>query len=306
MNGFLLVDKPVGPTSFDVVRQVRRITRTKRVGHCGTLDPMASGVLIIAIGWATRLVEYLISSDKTYRATMRLGIATDTQDAQGTIIQSSDWHHVNKTAIEAALHEFCGDIGQQPPMYSALKKDGEPLYRLARKGLVVDRPVRQVHISKLVMEHIDLPEVTLLVKCSKGTYIRTLCHDLGQKLGCGAHMTSLNRLASGPFKLKSCIPLKDLEELSLQGQPLPLLSPADALADWPAISVDKTVHARLMHGIAPVVSDVSGGASKPGEKVKILFDNRLVATARYLPWDGTGQRRDFQLLKVFPNAEEGG
>jgi tRNA pseudouridine55 synthase len=171
---------------------------------------------------------------------------------------------------------------------------------------VVDRPVRQVHISKLIMDDLDLPEITFQVKCSKGTYVRTLCHDLGLKLGCGAHMTHLTRLASGPFELQSCTSLVKLQELARQGQPLPFISPTDALADWPAILIDSTVLKRLLNGIAPLVSDVSSTALKPGDKVKILSEDRLVATARYLPWDGSGQQRDFQLLKVFPNAEEGG
>ena len=199
MNGVIVIDKPQGMTSFDIVRQVRRMCKVRRVGHAGTLDPLATGVLPVAVGWATRLVEYMMAGEKTYQATMKLGASTDTQDSEGQILEEKEWQHVDRAALDEAVASFVGDIDQLPPMYSALKKDGKPLYQLARQGIEVERQLRSIHIDSIVVDDFAPPLVTFTVHCSKGTYVRTLCHDLGQKLNCGAHMTALRRMSCGHF-----------------------------------------------------------------------------------------------------------
>jgi tRNA pseudouridine55 synthase len=301
MNGLLLVDKPVGITSFEVVRRVRRWCATRQVGHCGTLDPSASGVLPVAVGATTRLVEYVQGGDKEYLATLRLGIATDTQDADGQVVATADWQAVDQDRLEAALAGFRGDIQQVPPMYSALKRDGVPLYQLARRGLVVERPARPVRISTLELTALDLPEVTLRVVCSKGTYIRTLCHDLGRQLGCGAHMTSLRRTRCGTFRLADCATLGELEACAAAGRPLPLLPPAEVLVDWPAVQVLAAAALRLEHGVAPRLTDgwVST-ALAVGQPVRLLAGARLLAVGCYRPGEADGRAGDYQLWKVFP------
>ena len=214
MNGFLVIDKPQGVTSFDVVRTIRRALKVRRVGHCGTLDPMATGVLPVAIGEATRLVEFVMDGEKIYRGTLKLGETTDTQDAEGTILSSRAIDGIDRAQIEAVIATLLGPIQQLPPMYSALKRDGVPLYELARKGLEVERALRSIEIYRFEISSVDLPFVTFEVTCSKGTYVRTLAHDLGARLGCGAHLTALRRMKSGAFTEAEAIPLDSLRNES--------------------------------------------------------------------------------------------
>ena len=304
MNGFLIIDKPAGVTSFDVVRQVRRMLNTRRVGHAGTLDPMATGVLPVAIGTATRLIEYVMVGDKTYRATLKLGSATDTQDAEGQVLEEKPWQHVDRVMLDGAVERFIGEIDQLPPMYSALKKDGQPLYKLARQGIEVDREPRKIHVKKLAIDEFSAPHLTFTVDCSKGTYVRTLCHDIGSMLGCGAHMTGLRRLTCGRFKLAQSYPLQVMQDLSAQGRPLPLLSLAEALADWKELAVDGVILERLQNGVAPSMADLAGDRPVAGDKVRFMAAERLVAVASYTP-GGHGKRAgDFELLKVFPLADD--
>jgi tRNA pseudouridine55 synthase len=194
--GFLVVDKPRGMTSHDIVASVRRGTGVKGVGHAGTLDPMATGVLVVCLGGATRLSEYVMASDKLYSATVRLGIETDTYDAEGKTTAAADTSHLTRADIEAALMAFQGQVLQVPPMYSAIKQGGEKLYELARQGKEVKRNPRHVRLETQLVD-VNLPDVRLLVKCSPGTYIRSIAHDLGATLGVGAHLIELRRLASG-------------------------------------------------------------------------------------------------------------
>jgi len=300
MNGVLIINKPAGMTSFDVVRQVRRMTKTRRVGHAGTLDPMATGVLPVAVGTATRLIEYLMAGDKTYRATLKLGSVTDTQDSEGQVLKEKPWESVDRESINSAVENFVGEIEQLPPMYSALKKDGQPLYKLARQGLEVEREPRKVHVKSLFVDEFSPPYMTFTVDCSKGTYVRTLCHDIGQMLGCGAHMTDLRRLTCGRFTLATSHPLEALEGLSEQGRSLPLLSLAEALADWSTLKVDGLILERLQNGVAPYMADLVGDEPVAGDKVRFVADETLVAVASYAP-GGHGKRPgDFELLKVFP------
>lgn len=228
INGVIVIDKPMNMTSHDVVAIMRRKLKTKKIGHTGTLDPMTTGVLPICIGKATKIVDFLMDQKKTYHCTMMFGTATDTQDRWGEVILSGDCTGINEKEIAETILSFVGEIHQIPPMYSALKVNGEKLVDLARKGIVVEREARIRTIHSI--ENIDVRQHTasFSVTCSKGTYIRTLCHDIGIKLGCYAHMTELRRTASDPFKIESAL---ILEDLSLENIDNHIISIEDAL-DW--------------------------------------------------------------------------
>jgi tRNA pseudouridine55 synthase len=210
VNRVLVIDKPRGLTSHDVVARVRRALRVRRVGHAGTLDPEATGVLVVLVGKATRLAQFLMDLDKRYRGRVVLGKTTDTQDATGTVLRSADPSHLTPGVIEEAFSAFRGEIEQVPPMVSALKHEGTPLYVLARRGEVVERQPRRVRISDIHVRSIELPEVEFEVTCSKGTYVRTLAADIGERLGCGAHLGNLAREAVGPFVRGEALRLDDL------------------------------------------------------------------------------------------------
>lgn len=302
MIGVLIIDKPVGMTSFDVVRKVRRWCGTRRVGHAGTLDPLATGVLPVAVGQATRLVEYLMVGEKTYRATLRFGSATDTQDATGQIIETRPWEHIHRAALDAALSGFSGEIQQLPPMYSALKKGGQPLYKMARAGVEVEREMRSIRIESLVVDDFSPPEMTFTVRCSKGTYVRTLCHDFGQVLGSAAHMTSLRRVACGRFTEADSHTLESLQGLVDSGLALPLLSPAETLAEWPVLNVDGPVLGRLRDGVAPGLDEVDTSGLSDNDMLCFLAGKVLIAIARYVPGGFDKRSGDFEIIKVFPPA----
>jgi tRNA pseudouridine55 synthase len=209
-DGLLLVDKPPRLTSHDVVDRIRRHFGFRKVGHCGTLDPAATGLLLIVLERATKLQANLMSDDKTYEGTMRLGIATDSQDADGEVIAEKPVPPLTAEQIEEVLARFRGDIQQIPPMVSAIKHEGQPLYKLARKGKTVEREPRLVHVYDLRALSIALPDVKFRCACTKGTYVRTLCHDIGESLGCGAHLSELRRTRSGRFDVKDARPLNEL------------------------------------------------------------------------------------------------
>jgi tRNA pseudouridine55 synthase len=253
----LVVDKPVGPTSFTVVRRLRgalarawdRPKRQLKVGHGGTLDPMASGVLPICVGEATKLAPFLLEADKEYETTVRFGAETDTLDAEGTIVATTPVGELQAAAIEAALAAFRGPIQQVPPMYSALKRDGRPLYSYARAGETVERAPRMVTVHELTLLAVEPPDsARLRIRCSKGTYIRTLAADLGRALGLGAHLTALRRIASGPFHLAAALPLDELLRRIDAGEPLPFVSLGDALAHLPAVRVTEAIASALRRG----------------------------------------------------------
>lgn len=213
LDGILLVDKPAGMTSHDVVNAVRKMFNIKKAGHGGTLDPSATGLLIILIGRGTRLSDRIMGGDKVYEGILRLGAATSTQDAEGAVISGADPSHLSEVAVRAAVATLTGDIYQTPPMVSALKKDGVPLYKLARQGVTIEREARLVHIYKFQITAFGLPDSKIVVKCSKGTYVRTLCHDVGEQLGCGGHLVSLRRLQSGKFTVDKAIAFDALKQL---------------------------------------------------------------------------------------------
>ncbi len=246
--GLLNIDKPSQMTSHDVVAKVRRYTKTKKVGHAGTLDPLATGVLVICVGRATRLSEYVMHTTKRYQARVHLGVTTDTYDAEGTVLQERDANHITREMVEAALTHFVGDIAQVPPMYSAIKQGGRKLYELARAGEIVERPARQVTIAQLTVLDWSPPHFTLDVECSAGTYIRSLAYDLGEILGVGAHLAGLIRTASGVFRLEEAIQLDSLlDNPNWQDK----LIPADeALAQLPALHLDESAYDHIRHGRA--------------------------------------------------------
>lgn len=301
MNGILLIDKPQGMTSHDVVRRVRRLLRTRRVGHTGTLDPLATGVLPVAVGEATRIVQFLMEGDKTYRAVLKLGETTTTQDAEGEVLERRPAEGITPEAVIAAARSFEGVIHQLPPMYSALKKDGVPLYRLARQGIEVERESREVRIDRLQILDVDLPLVTLEVDCSKGTYVRTLCHDLGLALGTGAHLVALRRTRSGSFTEADCITLEQLETDGTATPPH--LSVDEALRGMPALEVDAEAARRLADGIPPALASLSAAPGCPeGEAVRLMHGGNLLAVARFAPGRLSEKRGDFELLRVFQAA----
>lgn len=208
LDGAILIDKPAGWTSHDVVAKLRNHFRIEKVGHCGTLDPNATGLLIIVLGRGTKLSEKLMSSDKVYEGTAEFGVTTDSYDADGEIIATSPVFPMTMEQLNDEASKFLGDLMQLPPMVSAVKKDGVPLYKLARKGIEVERKERLVHIYSYRFTHYEEPVGTFRVACTKGTYVRSLVHDLGQKLGCGAHLRSLRRIDSGKFSVNEATPLE--------------------------------------------------------------------------------------------------
>jgi tRNA pseudouridine55 synthase len=213
LDGVLLIDKAPGMTSHDVVAMVRRKLNTKKVGHCGTLDPLATGMLIVVIGRGTKIQDLLMSEDKEYVGTMHLGVQTDSQDADGEVTETRPVPDFTREQIDTAFAKFDGDFYQMPPMVSAIKKDGVPLYKLARQGKTVEREPRFVHVFAHEIKRIEAPEIEFRVVCSKGFYVRTYAFDIGNELGCGAHLKALRRTKSGKFNLDRAITVDELLNL---------------------------------------------------------------------------------------------
>ena len=210
-EGILLVDKPSGITSHDVVNRVRRRLQMRRVGHAGTLDPTATGLLIILVGKATKVSQYLMSLDKIYEGTLKLGQSTETHDTEGEVVEDKVVPELSVEEVRAYFDEFVGDQYQIPPMFSAKKIGGVPLYKLARRGKVVEREARFIRVSSIELKGVDLPLVDFRISCSKGTYVRTLVHDLGQRIGCGAHLVTLRRIAIERVHLEDAVSLEEFE-----------------------------------------------------------------------------------------------
>lgn len=290
LRGILNVDKPPGMTSHDVVDAVRRVAGQRKVGHAGTLDPMATGVLLVCLGQATRVSEYLMAGRKRYRATIILGTTTDTYDADGDEVSRGGRTDFTQQEIQGALAGFEGRIEQVPPMYSAIKQGGQPLHKLARQGKTVERAPRPVEIDEIEFVDWTSPSLILEVVCSPGTYIRSLAHDLGQQLGSGAHLAALVRLGSGRFDLEEAVSLDRLEEAFQNGQEGEYLLPLDeALLDWPAIIVSGDEALRIRQGqdvsdkpLAPEGAGTLCRAYGPdGDFLAILSHN--AATGRWRP-----------------------
>src|SRR5512143_1637250 len=249
ISGVLVVDKPVGLTSHDVVQIVRKGTNIRRAGHTGTLDPRASGVLVILVGPAVRLSEYVSASDKRYQAVVRLGASTDTYDADGRIVSTSPVDKINEEQFEEALQTFVGEIEQVPPPYSAVKIKGRKAYEMAREGEEIDLAPRRIKVYSLELLEWAPPEVVIDVYCSSGTYIRSLANDLGKMLGCGAHLVGLRRTKSGRFTLRDAAPLRKLREAFDDGNWYHFLIPAaEALSDWPAVELSQEQVEAIRHG----------------------------------------------------------
>lgn len=279
VDGVLVVDKPGGMTSHDVVAQVRRAAGQRKVGHAGTLDPDATGVLVVCLGRATRLVPFLQASQKTYDARLRLGATTSTLDASGEVLTTSDASPVDEPALCAALTSFVGTIEQVPPMVSAVKVGGERLHVKARRGEEVERPSRTVTIHDVILEDFvpgERAEAAFLVRCSSGTYVRTLAADVGERLGVGAHLVALRRLGSGRFSLEEAVDLDKVAELGAQGRLAEaLLSLADAVGDYPRLDLDTSAAIALRHGrtLAPTGHDGPVAAIDPdGHLVAMVAD----------------------------------
>ncbi|MDD5006137.1 MAG: tRNA pseudouridine(55) synthase TruB [Candidatus Omnitrophica bacterium] len=219
MNGIIIIDKPAGMTSFDIVQTIRRRFKIKRVGHCGTLDPLATGLLIMLLGKDTKLFSKFSTFDKVYKATLELGLTTSTGDCEGKVLRRCGVDNISISEIEKVFKEFMGEITQVPPMFSALKYRGKKLYELARLGIEVPRKKRQVNIYDLKICDFHSPYVDFYVHCSKGTYIRTLAHDIGAQLGCGACIVKIRRTLLGPFNIKDAITIDRLDESHIRNWP---------------------------------------------------------------------------------------
>lgn len=299
MDGILNINKPVGMTSHDVVARVRKILRQKRVGHTGTLDPLASGVLPICIGQGTRVAEYLSESGKAYLAEIVFGTVTDTYDAEGTVLRRADASELTRAQVEQALPRFLGEQMQVPPRYSAIKLQGQPAYKLARAGEEVTLEPRRVVIERLDIRDWQpvTQRLTLAVECSKGTYIRSLAYDLGESLGVGAHLAALTRTRSGPFSLEESISLEQLVEASENDNLAACLHPIDsALQQYPSLRLDAATTQRVLHGNAFSSPDYAGQTE--GELARVYSaDGQLLAIAQ---WDVPQQL--WQPKKVLASA----
>ena len=271
IDGVLLLDKPPGLTSNHALQRVKRLYRAAKAGHAGSLDPLATGMLPICFGSATSICAYLLDSRKSYRVTACLGVATDTGDADGTAIERSDAPAPDEPRVATALRGFEGPIEQVPPMYSALKRDGVPLYRLARRGIEVPRAARRVLIEAIALEGYRWPELRFAVRCSKGTYVRTLVTDLAAALGTVGHVRELRRLEVEPFREDGMITLAVLEERAREAGSEALdgllLPPDAALSGWPTVQLDKTAAVRLGHGQA-----VPADAAWPLGRVRVYVE----------------------------------
>lgn len=275
-GGVLPVDKPEGPTSHDVVARARRLLDTGRIGHTGTLDPFASGLLLLCVDAATRLSEYLVGLDKTYRATLRLGSRTDTLDPRGEVVERDEaWKDLEAATLRGILDAFVGELEQVPPRFSAKKVGGERAYRKARRGETVELEPVRIRVHELELLGVDLPDVRLRVRCSSGTYVRALARDIGAEAGSSAHLTSLRRVRIGGFGIEDAVVLDDeagsaaLEEV--------LIAPARAISHLPVVEVDPGTAVRMAHGQAV------DGPGDPGAEaeapVAVVLGDVLVAVA---------------------------
>lgn len=269
MNGVINICKNTGQSSFDVVAKVRKMSKIKKVGHTGTLDPEASGVLPVCIGKATKIIDYIMENKKTYRVTFKLGIITDTYDLEGKVISQKDASTINSEQILEVIDSFKGDIMQVPPMYSALKKNGVRLYELARKGIEVEREARKITIYSISNIIINNDEVTMDVCCSKGTYIRSLCFDIGEKLGVGAVMTALRRIANGPFTIEKSVNIDDLNEDNIKDY---LISIDEALNDFSKFIVANKFKKLLVNGVSVMDKKIYNGQSVVENKLYKVYD----------------------------------
>ena len=295
IHGIINVYKEKGYTSHDVVAKLRGIAGQKKIGHTGTLDPDAEGVLPVCLGKATKVCELLTDKDKTYRAVLFLGQTTDTQDASGTVLETSDVSNLNEAQVTEAVQSFVGEYAQIPPMYSALKVGGKKLYELAREGKTVERKARNVMIHSIKILRVDLPRVEMEVSCSKGTYIRTLCHDIGEKLGVGGCMESLLRVQVGRFVLADSLCLSEIQKAKEDGNLEKILQPIDSVFEqYRAVRIRPDQEKRLQNGNSFRKPDRLQNYDDQ-EMVRVYDSNgHFAAVYRYVEKD-----HEFRIVKMF-------
>jgi len=311
IEGVLNINKPAGWTSHDVVAKIRRLLKIQKVGHTGTLDPQATGVLPVCLGKGTKIIEFLVDSEKEYDAVLRLGQETDTQDATGKVLHSTPVHYCDADTVDfegsplsipETFRSFVGPYSQIPPMYSAIKVNGEPLYKAARAGKIIERKAREITILGLQLHARQGNDISFSVSCSKGTYIRTLCADIGKKLGVGGHLFSLRRTRSGNFQLCDSIEMDDLYELNAKGTlETTLYSLNDVLKDLPSLRVKESHLARLRHGVQIATEGISShDFFKKGEALRFLDQQgKLLALGFALQDSDDLESTEGKLLKIF-------
>lgn len=300
VSGFLIVNKPKGITSHDVVARIRKLSGQSKVGHTGTLDPMATGVLLVCLGQATRLIEYMVTSRKQYHAVIRFGISTNTHDAEGDITTQSNVSTLTTPGIKAILPQFTGEIQQIPPIFSAIKQNGQPLYKRARAGEAIEVLPRSVTIYSLDWINWETPDLTLDVTCSSGTYIRSLAHDLGDAVGTGAHLTGLIRTANGQWTLEQAVSLETLENAGQSAWKQFLHMPDQAILHLPSVQLNNETAQHIIHGkqveIAPIVVAKSTGNQTPPELLRAYTSNgKFLAILKSV----NPQENSWQPKKVF-------
>ena len=284
LNGILLVDKPAGITSAKVVARIKKIFGARKVGHTGTLDPFATGILVCCINRATKLARFLLHGNKKYEAVLHLGIETDTQDSTGIVTSTCDNVLFSEIKIRSVFNQFEGSIEQIPPVYSALKWKGTPLYKLARSGKPVQKPARRITIFNIEILGINLPLIHFSISCSAGTYIRTLCSDIGKFLGCGGHLKELRRIQSGGFSITEAVKLSEIENFALSEKISDrITSMSNALQDMPEHIADKGLAEKIMHGNIITKKDLRPAHTETSESfIKIVdINNDLIAVLKH-------------------------
>jgi len=301
ISGFFVVDKPAGITSHDVVSRMRRILGTSKVGHTGTLDPFATGVLPIAVNEGTKAIPFLDEKVKCYEAVMRLGIVTDTLDLTGKVLEEKECSAVDREQLTAVIKQFTGVSSQTPPMYSAIKHGGQPLYKMARMGQEVIREPRRIEINAMEIFYFAPPLVSFRVVCSRGTYIRSLAYDIGNVLGCGAALKELRRTASGQFDISRAVSLDALQEYVERGCTAEFcISPYVALAHLEDVPLTEAGRAKVAHGKSPDWRETACNEAVPivsASLVRLSWKNKLVAVAEIKPENNAGSR--IVLKRVF-------
>lgn len=299
LHGILNVYKEKGYTSHDVVAKLRGIVGQKKIGHTGTLDPDATGVLPVCLGKATKVCDLLTDKDKSYRAILRLGIATDTQDISGQVIKEMDPQGLADEEVREAILSFVGNYEQIPPMYSALKVNGKKLYELARQGKTIERKSRPVKIHEIQIQEMNLPRVEFIVTCSKGTYIRTLCHDVGEKLGVGGCMEELERIAVGRFHLRDALTLKEIQEMKEEGTLEEILRPVDSVfLQYPKMQVKAAYESLAFNGNPLPKKGVDAFEGAKEDQVFRLYTEAGEFLALYKK-----TQKDYRIVKMFYAGE---
>ncbi len=288
INGILLLDKPIGMTSNAALQAVKRLYQASKAGHTGNLDPLATGLLPICFGEATKISSFLLDSDKRYTGTCKLGVRTSTADMEGEVLETRSVGELDEQRVRTVLEGFCGQLEQVPPMHSAVKVNGTPLYKLARQGKEIERKPRRVTIHEINLLRLEGDELEIDLRCSKGTYVRTLAEDIGAALGCGAHLSALRRTASGPFELEHAVTLPELEHLAKSGFEAldELLLPIEnALSDWPGVNMSENTAYYLQQGQAVQVpkAPTSGWVRLHRDDGKFLGIGQILEDGRVAP-----------------------